>query len=41
VQREANVSSDVLNEFYELYRDPEYWTMSISFTATTAQRAAR
>jgi hypothetical protein len=41
VQREANVSSDMLNELSELYRDPEYWTMSISFTATTAQRAVR
>jgi len=28
----------VLDEFYDLYQDPRYWTMSIAFTATTARR---
>lgn len=36
-QTEAGVSSAVLDEFYRLYQDPDYWTMSIAFTATTGK----
>jgi 2-polyprenyl-3-methyl-5-hydroxy-6-metoxy-1,4-benzoquinol methylase len=38
LQKEAGVSNVVLDEFYDLYRDPRYWTMIIAFTATTARR---
>ena len=27
-----------LDEFFTLARDPSYWTTTIAFTATTAQR---
>jgi len=36
-KKEAGVSSAVLDEFYRLYQDPNYWTMSIAFTATTGK----
>ena len=36
-QKEAGVSSAVLDEFYRLYQDPNYWTMSLAFTATTGK----
>jgi len=38
LQKEAGIANVVLDEFYELYQDPRYWTMSIAFTATTARR---
>ena len=38
LQSEAGISKVVLDEFYDLYQDPRYWTMSIAFTATTARR---
>ncbi len=38
LQREAGISDVVLDEFYSLYQDPRYWTMSTAFTATTARR---
>jgi SAM-dependent methyltransferase len=38
LQNEGFVSPETLNEFFALYRDPAYWTTSISFIATTAQR---
>jgi len=38
LKREARASNVVLDEFYPLYRDPRYWTMSIAFMATTGQR---
>jgi 2-polyprenyl-3-methyl-5-hydroxy-6-metoxy-1,4-benzoquinol methylase len=41
LQNEAGVSAEVLDEFYALYRDPAYWTMSIAFTATAARRHAK
>ena len=39
LQNEGRVSSATLDEFFTLYCDPTYWTTSISFTATTAQRS--
>ena len=36
-KKQAGVSSAVLDEFYRLYQDPNYWTMSIAFTATTGK----
>ena len=38
LRNQAGVSEALLDEFYHLYRDPLYWTMSIAFTATTARR---
>ncbi len=39
LQKEAGIPDAVMEEFYNLYRDPNYWTMSVAFTATTARRA--
>jgi hypothetical protein len=39
LQTEAGVSQASLDEFFRFYRDPTYWTTTIAFTATTAQRA--
>lgn len=36
---EGGVSRATLDEFFTLCRDPNYWTTTIAFTATTAQRA--
>jgi SAM-dependent methyltransferase len=41
LQKEVGIPSVVMEEFYNLYRDPNYWTMSIAFTATTARRSLR
>jgi SAM-dependent methyltransferase len=38
LQSEGGVSRATLDEFFTLYRDPSYWTTTIAFTATTAQR---
>ncbi len=38
LQNEGCVSSATLDEYFALYSDPTYWTTSISFVATTAQR---
>jgi 2-polyprenyl-3-methyl-5-hydroxy-6-metoxy-1,4-benzoquinol methylase len=38
LQSEGGVSPSTLNEFFALYREPTYWTTTIAFTATTAQR---
>jgi hypothetical protein len=35
----GGVSQATLDEFFAFYRDLTYWTTSIAFTATTAQRA--
>ena len=40
LQSEGGVSQATLDEFFACYRDPTYWTMTIAFTATTAQRAS-
>jgi len=34
----GGISQATLDEFFKFYRDPAYWTTTISFTATTAQR---
>jgi hypothetical protein len=39
LQSEGGVSRATLDEFFALYRDPTYWTTTIAFTATTAQRS--
>jgi hypothetical protein len=38
LRNEGGVTDATLNEFLTLYRDPAYWTMTIAFTAVTAQR---
>jgi SAM-dependent methyltransferase len=38
LQDEGGVSPAAIREFFELYRDPTYWTTTIAFTATTARR---
>jgi hypothetical protein len=38
LQSEGGVSRATLDEFFTLYRDLSYWTTTIAFTATTAQR---
>jgi 2-polyprenyl-3-methyl-5-hydroxy-6-metoxy-1,4-benzoquinol methylase len=38
LQSEAGISQATLDEFFALYRDATYWTTTIAFTATTAQR---
>jgi SAM-dependent methyltransferase len=40
LQSEGGVSQATLDEFFARYRDPMYWTTTIAFTATTAQRAS-
>lgn len=40
LQSEGGVTAAVLDEFYALARDPEYWTMTIAFTASTGQKPA-
>jgi 2-polyprenyl-3-methyl-5-hydroxy-6-metoxy-1,4-benzoquinol methylase len=40
LRSEGGVSQQTLDEFFKLYRDPTYWTTTIAFTATTAQRPA-
>jgi hypothetical protein len=40
LQSEGGVSRATLDEFFTLYRDPAYWTTTIAFTATTAQRSS-
>jgi 2-polyprenyl-3-methyl-5-hydroxy-6-metoxy-1,4-benzoquinol methylase len=35
---EGGISQATLDEFYSLSRDPAYWTTTIAFTATIAQR---
>jgi hypothetical protein len=32
------VSQSTLDELFVFYRDPTYWTTTIAFTATIAQR---
>jgi 2-polyprenyl-3-methyl-5-hydroxy-6-metoxy-1,4-benzoquinol methylase len=39
LEAEGGVPGALLEEFYALYRDPSYWTTTISFTATTGRRA--
>jgi SAM-dependent methyltransferase len=39
LRSEGGVSQETLDEFFSLYRDPAYWTATIAFTATTAQRS--
>jgi hypothetical protein len=41
LQSEGGVSQATLDELFAHYRDPTYWTTTISFTATTAQRPIR
>jgi hypothetical protein len=41
LQSEGGVSQATLDEFFRLYRDPAYWTTTIAFTATTAQRTTK
>ena len=41
LQCEGGVSQATLDELFGCYRDPTYWTTTISFTATTAQRSIR
>ncbi len=38
LQKEGGITAETLDEFMQLYQDPTYWTMSISFTAVTAQK---
>ncbi|MGC1589429.1 MAG: hypothetical protein WA770_04860, partial [Pseudolabrys sp.] len=38
LQSEGGVSQLSLDELFAFYRDPTYWTTTIAFTATTAQR---
>src|SRR5262249_19531725 len=38
IKNEGGVSPATLDELFTLYRDPTYWTTTISFAATTAQR---
>ena len=38
LRNEGGISEATLEEFYRLYRDPTYWTTTIAFTATIAQR---
>jgi 2-polyprenyl-3-methyl-5-hydroxy-6-metoxy-1,4-benzoquinol methylase len=38
LQTEGGVLKATLEEFFRLYRDPSYWTATISFTATTARK---
>jgi 2-polyprenyl-3-methyl-5-hydroxy-6-metoxy-1,4-benzoquinol methylase len=38
LQSEGGVSQATLDEFFTFYRDPTYWTTTIAFTATIAQR---
>ena len=38
LRTEGGVSQATLDEFFILCRDPTYWTTTIAFTATTAQR---
>ena len=38
LQIEGGVSQATLDELFTLYRDPTYWTTTIAFAATTAQR---
>ncbi len=38
LQSEGGISQATLDAFFTLYRDPTYWTTTIAFTATTAQR---
>jgi hypothetical protein len=40
LQSEGGVSPAALDEFFACYRDPSYWTTTIAFTATTAQRSS-
>ena len=40
LQSEGCVSRSTLDEFFKLYRDPAYWTTTIAFTSTTAQRSS-
>jgi hypothetical protein len=37
LQTEGGVSRATLDEFFTLYRDQNYWTTTIAFTATTAR----
>ncbi len=38
LQSEGGVSHATLDEFFAFYRNPTYWTTTIAFMATTAQR---
>ncbi|HET9714615.1 MAG TPA: hypothetical protein VFP60_00385 [Pseudolabrys sp.] len=38
LQSEGGVSQETLDKFFAFYRDATYWTTTIAFTATTAQR---
>jgi SAM-dependent methyltransferase len=38
LQSEGGVSPATLDELFRLYRNPTYWTTTIAFLATTAQR---
>jgi tRNA methyltransferase complex GCD14 subunit len=40
LQIEGGVSQATLDEFFTLCRDPTHWTITIAFTATTAQRSS-
>jgi hypothetical protein len=40
LRTDGGISRATLDEFFTFYRDPTYWTTTIAFTATTAQRAA-
>lgn len=39
LQSEGGVSNETLDEFFTKYRDPNYWTTTIAFTAVTARRS--
>jgi hypothetical protein len=41
LESEGGVSQVTLDELFAFYRDPTYWTTTIAFTATTAQRPIR
>jgi SAM-dependent methyltransferase len=38
LQDEQGVEKAVLEQFFRLYEDPDYWTMTIAFTAATGRR---
>ena len=38
LQKDGGVSDDLLQEFFTLYGNPDYWTSTISFTAVTGQK---
>lgn len=37
---EGEIASTALDHFFRLYDDPDYWTMTIAFTAVTGRRTA-